>query len=441
MTNLTALIDTRTYKNPPKLVALVALNDTCNLEILMENFQRAIISSEENLDFNENSKTNFEENLKNLKNSKKFNKLSENLWSALVPQSLFKGRERVTFVKTQRDIYCILDICKIADLVIFVSSTKGTDVTNWKKNPDKFSNCIDSFGYEILTMLRAQGLPQHISIIQDLETIGDKHKSDVKKLFTRYIESELKPDKIFCNSNNNINNKLDETKGIIRLICSLPPFEVSLDIKKHRSYMLCQHINVLERPEENKFNNANEELCDMELFGYLRGNTMNINNFLHITGFGDFLISDVELFDDPIPVQNNINNDNKSTNSNNNNDINMNLDKKTGKEIDDKIENEQNLNDLTNKPGLIGNEEILNNIQRKNEKNNNDKINKELNALDELIDFDINIKDDGNDISFEEDEEENLENEKKISNKHKDKTTLGYRTYDEMEFPDEVKNL
>jgi hypothetical protein len=458
MTNLTALIDTRTYKNPPKIVALVALNEICNLEIIMEDFQRAILTNEENenlLDFTEKNSNEENENLKAQKNSKKFNKLSENLWSALVPQNLFKGKERITFFKTQRDIYCILDICKIADLVIFVSSTKGTDVSNWKKNPDKFSNCIDSFGYEILTMLRAQGLPQHIAVIQDLDTIADKHKSDVKKLFTRYMESELKPDKIYCNNNIN-NNKLDEAKGIIRLICSLPPFAVSLDIKKHRSYMLCQHINVIERSEENRLNNANEEICDLELFGYLRGNTINVNNFLHITGFGDYLISDVELFEDPIPVNNNYGNTNNNSflaNGNNfNNDL-MDLEKEKKilaskasnlkeKEIDDKIEHDSNLNlnDLTNKPGLIGNVEILNNLQKKNEKNISEKINKELNALDELIDFDINIKDDGNDISFDEDEEENLENENKISNKHKDKTTLGYRTYDEMEFPDEVKN-
>ena len=382
MTNLTALIDTRTYKNPPKLVALVALNESCNLDLLMQNLQTAILG--DSLEKEEKE------------NSKKFNKTSENMWTASIPTNLFKGKERVTFFKTQRDIYCILDICKIADLVIFVTSTKGTDVSNWKKNPDKFSNCIDGFGYEILSMLRAQGLPQHIAMIQDLELIADKHKSDVKKLFTRYLESELKPDKTFCNSNNNSNNNcntsnIDETKAILRLICSLPPFAVSLDIKKHRSYMLCQHINVLDRPEESKFNTANEELVDLELFGYLRGNTLSINNFMHITGFGDFLISDVETSEDPVPIQSNhpslnsmntsINLSNKKPNSrkssynkekdNNNENIQMDSDDKVTKpnknaqtkikQIDDKVENEQNLNDLTNnnKPALIGNEEIL----------------------------------------------------------------------------------
>jgi hypothetical protein len=288
-------------------------------------------------------------------------------------------------------------------------------------------------------MLNAQGLPQHIALIQDLELIADKHRSDVKKLFSRYIESELKPDKTFCNSNQNPISRLDETKAIIRLICSLPPFAVSLDIKKHRSYMLCQNINVIDRSHENKYNALNEELCDLELFGYLRGNTLNINNFLHITGFGDYLISDVEIYEDPIPVQSN---QGLNTSIDINTDIKMDLEKKNlgqgKKDIDDKIENELNLNDLSNKPALIGNQEILSNIQKKNEKNNFNKLTKEINALDELIDFDINIKDDGNDISFDEDEEEQIENEKKMSNKHKDKTTLGYRTYDEMEFPDEV---
>ena len=187
----------------------------------------------------------------------------------------------------------------------------------------------------------------------------------------------------------------------------------------------------------------------MELFGYLRGNTLNVNNFLHITGFGDFLISDVEQYEDPVPIQNaqglnlsvhQTKKNSRKNSANNNNDMQMEVEKKTksGKEIDDKIENENNLNDLTNKPGLIGNEQILENIQKKNEKENINKINNGIDELDELIDFDINIPDDGNDISFEEDEEDGIQNDKKMSNKHKDKTTLGYRTYDEMEFPDEV---
>lgn len=448
MTNLTQLIDTRSYKNAPKLVALVALNEDSDLDLVMNQIQGVLLgetdfSSLNN--FNESRKKIMEENIA----ANKFNKINENMWTALVPTNLFKGKERISFFKTTRDLYCILDICKIADLIVFVSSCKKTDYANWKKDPDRFSNSIDSFGYEILSMLRAQGLPNHISIIQDLESIPDKHRTDVKKLFTRYMESELKPDKILSLSN------IDEVKAVIRLICSLPPFAVSLDIKKHRSYMLCQKVNIMEKKENDFLNSSSanaklDDLCDMELFGYLRGNTISVNNYLHITGFGDYLIADVEVVDDPIPVNFGLNStfskSRKSSNpecmeveagSLNANKANQNTNKKIqNKENinDDKVEN-INSNAFDNKPALIGNQEIIENIAKKADKQIENQINKDL---DDIVDFDINLKEDGEDISFDEDEEITEEEQNRISNKHINKTSLHYRTWDEMEFPDEV---
>jgi len=447
MTNLTELIDTRAYKNAPKLCAIVALNEDCDLDLVMNQVQAVILGETDfsNLYNNQMRKNLIDENII----SNKFNQVNENMWSALVPNNLFKGKERISFFKTSRDIYCILDICKVADLILFVSSCKKTDYSNWKKDPDRFSNSIDLFGYEILSMLRAQGLPQHISIIQDLDLIPDKHRSDVKKLFTRYMESELKPDKILAL------NTIDEVKGIIRLICSLPPFSVSLDIKKHRSYMLCQRINILETLEnEMNINSKIDDVCDLELFGYLRGNTINSNNYLHITGFGDYLISDVEVVNDPIPVNFNLNTTISKSRKNSGSEgmeveSSGNANSATPSKIknqhskcqsnkeninDDKIEN-PNLNAFENKPALIGNPQIIENISKKSEKNLENQLNKDL---DDIVDFDINIKDDGEEISFDEDEEIDEEEQKRISNKHINKTTLHYRTWDEMEFPDEV---
>ena len=58
--------------------------------------------------------------------------------------------------------------------------------------------------------------------------------------------------------------------------------------------------------------------------------------------------------------------------------------------------------------------------------------------LDEIIDFDINIKDDGEELSFDEEEGEAYEDDGFKSNKHLQKTSLQYRSGEDMEFPDEV---
>ena len=51
--------------------------------------------------------------------------------------------------------------------------------------------------------------------------------------------------------------------------------------------------------EDIKKNGNNEA----EVFGYIRGNTLIPGKYIHITGFGDYKIKDVEIFDDPLPVK------------------------------------------------------------------------------------------------------------------------------------------
>jgi pre-rRNA-processing protein TSR1 len=368
ITNLTALIDTNVYKNPPKLCALIALNMDTDLDIIMEDIYKSIEMELGGKDG-------------------EFNKVNTNMWTSLIPQNIYKGKERLSLIKTNRNIYNILDICKVVDIIIFVTNCKSADYSKWKTDPDKFSNAIDDFGYSILTMLRAQGLPQHICVLQGLENIPDKHKTDIKKLFNRYFESELSPQKIFNLSGH------DENKAIIRLLCSISTFTTHLDIRKHRSYMLCEKLTV---------NNT-----DLELYGYIRGNTLNINNYIHLTGIGDFLVTNVEVENDPCPVHTYCNNSIQSEK--------MEIEK-IGTN-DDKVENTDI--GMNNLPKIIGNERLT-----------------KVADIDD-INFDIEIKDDGEELSFDEDED-NLIDDGRVSNKHMNKTTLRIRNLEDMEFPDEV---
>ena len=118
ISNLTQLIDTTAYKVPPKLCALVALNNDADLDIIMRSIEFTLID--------DNTDTN------NL-NLASIHKVSENMWTALVPPNIHKGKERISLIKTNRDIYSILDNCKVADAIIFVSSCKNTDFTNGKQ--------------------------------------------------------------------------------------------------------------------------------------------------------------------------------------------------------------------------------------------------------------------------------------------------------------------
>ncbi len=429
LSNLTQLIDLTVYKIPPKICALISLNEDADLDKIMNNTEKIIL-----------------DNLNDVEKNNKYNYiLNPNTKSYIIPGKLYKGKERITFIKTNRDIYSILDTCKIADILIFVSSCKKCQADKWQMDPDKYSFCIDEFGYQIISIIKAQGLTDHICCIQDLNNIPNKRRTEIVKLYTRYFTSELKPSKVFDFFNNEKigeDTSMDlhdenQIKAIIRLNCAKAPYTTNLDLQKHRSYMMVEDI------KKNENNEA-------EVFGYIRGNTLIPGKYIHITGFGDYKIKDVEVVDDPLPVKskydkkNNEMEEEKNLNTNHkteknkkkNDELNI-LNVNVNNDIVESKKNNEEKNDenLPEKVEDVGGDLIKDDKKNKNSKNKDDM------EEDDIIDFNINLQDDEDDISYKSDEnleKEDEEEKQKISNKHKQKTSIQYRTKEEMEFQDEV---
>ena len=424
LSNLTQLIDLTVYKIPPKICALISLNEDSDLDKIINGIDKIIM-----------------DNLNEVEKNNKYNYiLNKSTKSYIIPGKLYKGKERITFIKTKRDIYSILDTCKIADILLFVSSCKKCQADKWQMDPDKYSFCIDEFGYQIISIIKAQGLTNHICCIQDLCSIPLKRRNEIVKLYSRYFNSELKPSKIFDFFNNEKigqDPSLDlhdenQIKAIIRLNCAMAPYTTNLDLQKHRSYMMVENI----KKNENN---------DAEIFGYIRGNTLIPGKYIHITGFGDYKIKDVEVVDDPLPVKSKYNKEkkgemeveknirNKEEKKIKNEELNVNNDiVESKKNFEEK--NEENLPEKVEDIGV----EI---VEDKNKKGKNSKDKNNMEEEDDIIDFNLNLQDDDDDISYKSDEnldKEDEEEKQKISNKHKQKTSIQYRTKEEMEFQDEV---
>lgn len=106
--------------------------------------------------------------------------------------NLGSKKQRLIFLEIDRESdYSVLEVGKIADLILVVMSCAECDVTGVKQDPDKFANAIDETGYKALGMLRSQGLPALIGVLQHLEKITAKRQPQIKKLFQRYFESEF----------------------------------------------------------------------------------------------------------------------------------------------------------------------------------------------------------------------------------------------------------
>ena len=86
-------------------------------------------------------------------------------------------KQRMMFVEVERgNEHAVLEVGKVADIMIVVMSCAETDVKGLKVDPDKYSNAIDETGYKALGLLRSQGMPALVGVLQHLETVSSKRQ-------------------------------------------------------------------------------------------------------------------------------------------------------------------------------------------------------------------------------------------------------------------------
>ena len=133
----------------------------------------------------------------------------------------------------RNDVYSILDAGKVADLCLMVMSASAADETLLKVDPDKYSGAIDEIGYKALGLLRSQGTPSLIGVLQHLEKISSKKQPQIKRLFLRYFVSEFTDKhKFMCV---NALNDTTDINALLRQIAVTHPEKITWRDK--RSYV------------------------------------------------------------------------------------------------------------------------------------------------------------------------------------------------------------
>ena len=85
-------------------------------------------------------------------------------------------------------------------------------------------------------------------------------------------------------------------------------------------------------------------MCLSNIWGHIRGNTINLGKYIHITGFGDYKIKDVEVSKDPLPAKFKYKNNNSKKNDKNDKNKNKNKKIENNEVINnDKIESKKNI--------------------------------------------------------------------------------------------------
>ena len=212
----------------PKIVALVPLNEFCDLNGVKTDLENECGRGNEDMKVD-----------------------SSDVYKAhLVNMGGVVGvkKQRLIFYPCQRDPHALLDICKIADILLFVLSCEKAQVDKLKDDPDLYANAIDEVGYKMLSNLRVQGIPPSICVLQHIEKISNKRQNEVKKLFKRYFVSELGDSiKYVILDNSSKSSISSNNNNLIRLITSTFP-KSKLFWKENRSFMFSSKFAI--NPDE-----------------------------------------------------------------------------------------------------------------------------------------------------------------------------------------------
>ena len=118
-------------------------------------------------------------------------------------------------------------------------------------DPFEYAKAFDELGYKMLSSLRAQGLPNVIGVLQDLELIASSKQSavnyiiwlffnnlKVKKLFQRFFESEFTQEEKFVALNNT------DAKTYFNMMRTLQTINLKeLAWRENRSYLMTEKVS------------------------------------------------------------------------------------------------------------------------------------------------------------------------------------------------------
>ncbi|CDW72986.1 pre-rrna-processing protein tsr1 homolog [Stylonychia lemnae] len=270
----------------PKVVAILGLNSACDVAGMRIEMVKHCIEYQKSLIKGKH------ESLQ--KQQDELDQLDSQFKAYVCPNpgsstNLGSKKQRLIFLEINReDDEAVLQVGKIADLILVVMSCAESDIKGVKIDPDRFSNAIDETGYKALGLLRSQGLPALVGVLQHLEKHKSNKQPQLKKLFQRYFESEFTNQHKFLNFN--LATADTDVNALLRQIAVLYPNEITW--RHNRSYML-GHITKIQSNE-------------VHVEGYIKQNFLNAKRLLHITGVNNqlaFKIKRIEIAKDPCPMK------------------------------------------------------------------------------------------------------------------------------------------
>lgn len=195
-------------------------------------------------------------------------------------------KRRLTIIECNNDINAMIDIAKCADLVLLM--------------------CDASFGFEMeifefLNICQVHGMPKIMGVLTHLDSINNAKQLQKRKklLKNRFWTEVYQGAKLFYLSGIQHGEYLrNEVKNLGRFI-HVMKFR-PLTWRGQHSYVLGDRVEDITNQEEIRLNPK----CDRNvvLYGYVRGIPLKKDTTVHIAGYGDVKIDELQALPDPCPM-------------------------------------------------------------------------------------------------------------------------------------------
>ncbi|KAJ6584809.1 hypothetical protein B0H19DRAFT_1227436 [Mycena capillaripes] len=204
------------------------------------------------------------------------------------PVTVVSGKKRrLTFIECNNDLNSMIDIGKIADLVLLmIDGSFGFEMETFE-----FLNILQSHGFP-----KVIGILTHLDLIKKAATLKDTKKALKKRFWTEIYQGA----KLFYLSGV-LNGRYPDTEILnLSRFVSVMKFR-PLVFRNAHPYLLADRIEDLTPREQVR---QTKGKCDrnVTVYGYVRGTNLRLGTKVHIPGVGDLEMKSVTILGDPCPL-------------------------------------------------------------------------------------------------------------------------------------------
>ncbi|KAG8904797.1 Glycoside hydrolase 2 (Mannanase, beta-galactosidase) [Tulasnella sp. 403] len=195
-------------------------------------------------------------------------------------------KRRFTFVEVNNDLNSMVDIGKVADLVLLmVDASFGFEMETFE-----FLNILQSHGFP-----KVVGILSHLDLIKRVSVQRETKRALKHRFWTEIYDGA----KLFCLSGV-LNGRYPDTEinNICRYIGNMK-FR-PLIFRNTHSYLLADRMEDMTPREQVRLQPKADRT--ITVYGYLRGTNMRESTKVHIPGVGDLAIKSLKVLSDPCPL-------------------------------------------------------------------------------------------------------------------------------------------